>query len=199
VPSKLQMHSDIKKKVKFTNTYFPDTSVTATVGCLVNSFKRNLESFYFDRNNINNSCSKMWLRQTLPRLRKVQITIPQLSPTHSKAKIYKWGGVSSSDDVANAPPMQVECYSVLCVVECSPDLLSEENREPDQVPYMILESQEDGSVIIHDHVLKNKDRWYNVGEVIGEIDDGDQTDNSDEKAEWTWQAYKYSNDKDLIN
>jgi hypothetical protein len=133
----------------------------------------------------------MWIQRTLPLLRKVNITIPRLSPTFTKAKIYKWAGGTS-------PPTKVEPYDVVCVVQCTPDLLSEENH-PDngELPLMILESQEEGTVTIFDQVLKQQgdDKWYIVGDIIGEIDDG--VDDGDEGMEWTWQAYNYSSDKDL--
>jgi hypothetical protein len=130
----------------------------------------------------------MLIQRTLPLLRRAQITIPILSHTLTKAKIYSWGGSSPLP-----PTHHVECYDVLFVLQCSPDLVSQEHRVHDShEPLMLVEAHEVGTVKIYDSV--QLDKWYDVGEVIGEIDDGDEEDDSD-SSEWIWQGYTYNEEE----
>jgi hypothetical protein len=130
----------------------------------------------------------MWIQRTLPLLRKALVTIPRLSPTQTKAKIYSWGPSS-------LPPTHVECsgYDVFFILQCSPDLVSQEHRvHSNHEPRMLIEAHEEGTVKIYDSV--QLDKWYDVGEVIGEIDDGDEEDDS-VASEWIWQGYTHNEEE----
>ncbi|KAL3913852.1 MAG: hypothetical protein SGILL_006327 [Bacillariaceae sp.] len=137
----------------------------------------------------------MLLRQTLVCMRRARVTIPQLSPTHTRARILKF---CIDDDLNNNNPQQhqqqqqpyLECYDPLFVVECSPDLVTEGYRlYENHCPLMIVESQEVGVFKIRPDITLNE--WYDVGHVLGEIDDGDDDDDGDDNEEWLWQAYSH--------
>jgi hypothetical protein len=138
----------------------------------------------------------MFLRQTLVCLRRARVTIPQLSPTHTQAKILRfYDNVMESGNGLQSRPF-LECYDPLFVLECSPDLVTEGYRKyDDHCPQMIVESQEEGTFQIHPDVKLNT--WYDVGHVLGEIDDGD--DDGDNDDEWLWQAYNHEEDGDGEN
>lgn len=114
-------------------------------------------------------------------LRKVRVTIPQLSPSHTQSRIVQWLG---NDGQA------VECYDPLFILECSADLVTPAYRtHEDHTPLMIVETHEEGIL----KITESRDNvWLNVGEQIGEIDDGD--DNDTEVIEWIWQAYSHETD-----
>ena len=135
--------------------------------------------YYFD-----NPKHTMFLRQTLVCLRRARVTIPQLSPTHSQARIMEF--CVDDNKLQNGP--YLECYDPLFVLECSPDLVTEGYRKhPDHCPHMIVESQEEGIFRLKSDIEINT--WYPVGHVVGEIDDGDDDGDNDE--EWLWQAYNH--------
>lgn len=68
-------------------------------------------------------------------------------------------------------------------------MLSEGYRKhPDHRPKMLIESQEEGIFRVHSSNLQIN-KWYDVGTVIGEVDDHDEGDPSEE--EWLWQAYSH--------
>jgi hypothetical protein len=128
----------------------------------------------------------MFLRPSLACLRKAQVTIPKLSPTHTRARIIKW--CTPIQDHTSAK--NLECYDPLFVLECSPDMVSEGYRQhPDHCPTMLIESQEEGTFRLNSDVQLNT--WYDVGTVLGEIDDGDDDDDADDNGEWLWQAYSH--------
>lgn len=57
---------------------------------------------------------------------------------------------------------------------------------------MIVEAHDEGIF----KMVNNKDavllgEWYNVGHVIGVIDDGDDDDDDGIMSEWLWQAYAH--------
>mmetsp|Transcript_30511 Transcript_30511/g.87132 ORF Transcript_30511/g.87132 Transcript_30511/m.87132 type:complete len:129 (+) Transcript_30511:224-610(+) len=121
-------------------------------------------------------------QRTLVCLRKAQITIPQLSPTHSRAKIVKWCVDASSTTSS------VESYDPLFIVQCSPDLVTEGFRKStNHEPLMIVEAHDEGKLSLKDGIEMGK--WYDVGTEIGEIDDGD--DDFEDDGEWLWQAYSH--------
>lgn len=127
----------------------------------------------------------MAFRPTLTWLRRARVTIPQLSPTHSRAKIVEF---LVGTDGGAAGRYLVESYDPVCVLQCSSDLVTPGYRLHDNhEPIMLVDSQEDGILQIHDDVQLNE--WYPVGKEIGVIDDGD--DDDDEDGEWLWQAYSH--------
>ena len=118
-------------------------------------------------------------------LHSKRLTIPQLSPTHTQARILQYLVPTGSEVTA--------CDTVL-VVECSSDFVTEAHRQtPDERVQMILETHDDG-VIQWDNDKKkmmNVDDdatvgWLPVGTIVGTIDDGDPID-----GDWAWQAYKH--------
>ena len=118
------------------------------------------------------------MMRTLAVLSK-RITIPRLSPTHTKSKITQW----LVDEGA-----EVEPYQTVFIVQCSPDFLTPGFREtPDQKVTMIIENQEDGVVSKLDKDAVGK--WLEVDTPIGVIDDGDDID-----GDWTWQAYTHNDE-----
>ncbi|KAL3940959.1 MAG: hypothetical protein SGARI_000775 [Bacillariaceae sp.] len=125
---------------------------------------------------------------------RARVTIPQLSPTHSKAKIMRFcvddnNVLKSSSHESGGP--YLECYDPLFVLECSPDLVTEGYRKhKDHCPHMIVESHEVGTFRLQPDIKLNT--WYNVGHVLGDIDDGDDDDDGENNEdEWLWQAYNH--------
>ena len=122
-------------------------------------------------------------------LQSKRLTIPQLSPTHTQARILQYLVPSGSEVTA--------CDTVL-VVECSSDFITEAHRQtPDERVQMILETHDDGVIRwendkkskahVDDHDLTSEnDFWLPVGTIVGTIDDGDPID-----GDWAWQAYKH--------
>jgi len=136
-----------------------------------------------------------------------RVTIPCLSPTHTRAKIVKFlvdtdaaAAAAASGDEGRDGGVDVECYTPLMVLQCSPDLVTEGYREHiDHEPQMLIESHEEGRFFFHDNdsimnngnddknpktttTATNKielDKWYPVGTTIGYIfeeDDGGDDD-----------------------
>ena len=116
------------------------------------------------------------IRRTLPVLSK-RIVMPQLSPTHTAARIIRF-------EVANE--QEVSAYDALMIVECSPDLVTEAFRDTqDQKTKMMVDTQDEG--VIKDLLDDWEGKWIDVGTELGVIDDGDPID-----GEWTWQAYLHT-------
>lgn len=123
-------------------------------------------------------------RSTMTCLRKARVTIPQLSPTHTRAKIVQWCGTVDKN--------WVESYNPLFILQCSPDLITEGYRQsPDHEPLMIVETHDEGQLTLDETIQLNQ--WYDVGTTVGEIDDGD-SDDDDNDGEWLWQAYSHGED-----
>ena len=112
--------------------------------------------------------------RSVVRLSKV-ITIPQLSPTHTQARIVAWLATNGQ---------AVQPYDLILELECSPDMVTEGYRSsPNECKLMVIDTQEEG-------VLKNLvapgQEWLDVGTKIGIIDEDDDLDID---GPWTWQAY----------
>jgi hypothetical protein len=121
-------------------------------------------------------------RRTFACLRRAHVVIPQLSPTHTRAKIVKWCLDPSS------PSISVQSYDTLFVLQCSPDLVTEAYREAiDHEPLMIVEIHDEGILTVKSGIEMNT--WYECGEPIGEIFDGDDDPAYD--GDWLWQAYSH--------
>mmetsp|Transcript_8426 Transcript_8426/g.20828 ORF Transcript_8426/g.20828 Transcript_8426/m.20828 type:complete len:189 (-) Transcript_8426:228-794(-) len=165
-------------------------------------------------------------RPTMTCLRKARVTIPKLSPTHTRAKILKFcppgllspnpstNSKSSGLDSDRLSSVYLECTDALFVLECSPDLITEGFREQtddgtDVNPVMIVESHDEGDFVLvecsssssssnttSDETQIRLGEWYDVGHTIGTIDDGDDDDDDDDTEEWLWQAYSYQEQED---
>jgi hypothetical protein len=84
--------------------------------------------------------------------------------------------------------MSVESYDPTFVLQCSPDLVTDAYRESvDHEPMMIVEVHDEGVLKLMDGIEMNK--WYDCGEAIGEIYDGD--DDPAHDGDWLWQAYSH--------
>jgi len=125
--------------------------------------------------------------RTLSCLRRAKVTIPQLSPTHTRAKIVDW----CLPESLSSPVSQrsVQSYDPVFIVQCTPDLVTEGYRESiDHEPLMIVEVHEEGVFTLKDGI--ELDQWYDCGVVIGEVFDGDEDPDYD--GDWLWQAYSYT-------
>ena len=128
--------------------------------------------------------------RTIACLKKAQIKIPQLSPTHTRAKIVRW----CIDPTSSAGESSIECYDPLFVLKCSPDLVSEGYRKfQDHEPFMIVEAHDEGVVTVRKGI--ELDTWYDVGTTIGDIDDGEDG-GDDDVSDWVWQAYSHDEEDD---
>lgn len=114
--------------------------------------------------------------------KKALLTIPQLSPTHTKARILQW----YIQEPLNGT--HLEAYDPLFLLECSPDLVTIGYRLSDtHHPKMIVEVHEEGKLQVHQDILTNgSDSWYPVGYPLGVIDDGED---DGLESTWLWQAY----------
>ena len=122
-------------------------------------------------------------------LRKARVSIPRLSPTHTKARIVRFCHPDLSGPLED--PVHLECTDALFVLECSPDVVTEAFREklPDGsevYPLMIVESHDEGEFSLVPKIRLGE--WYSAGETIGAIDDGDD---DGEEEDWLWQAYSH--------
>ena len=138
----------------------------------------------------------MMIHRTLACLqKKVKIVIPQLSPTLTKARIYKWcNPISLSSNTTTTGTTKIECYDPIFVLECSEDLITPGYRDPNiRYPLMIVEAHDEGTVQIHNHVQLNE--WYPVGYELGEIIDDDDDDDDKTVNDWLWQAYSYTEEE----
>mmetsp|Transcript_8472 Transcript_8472/g.12711 ORF Transcript_8472/g.12711 Transcript_8472/m.12711 type:complete len:120 (+) Transcript_8472:139-498(+) len=114
------------------------------------------------------------MRATFISLSK-RITIPRLSPTHTKSRVVQF---------LAKPKESVESYSPLMILECSPDLIADpaDREYPEQKLHMFIETCDEGILQdLNDHGGK----WLDVGTSLGIIVDDDEEIDGD----WTWQAY----------
>mmetsp|Transcript_15107 Transcript_15107/g.35033 ORF Transcript_15107/g.35033 Transcript_15107/m.35033 type:complete len:163 (-) Transcript_15107:344-832(-) len=137
--------------------------------------------------------SAFGFRSTMTCLRRARVTIPRLSPTHTKATIVRFCPPGIGEEDPPPRPVSVECTNALFILECSPDVVAEGFREQspdgsDVSPLMIVESHEEGDFVVDPSIRLGKS--YEVGKTIGWIDDGDDCDNDDDD-NWLWQAYCY--------
>lgn len=140
-------------------------------------------------------------RPTLFCARKARVTIPRLSPTHTRAKILRFfcptTTTAHNNNIINNKTHSscyLECTDPLFLLECSPDLVTEGFRDQtedgtDVNPLMIVETHEEGDFLLDDSI--HLDQWYPVGHDIGTIDDGDG-DEDIPAEEWLWQAYSHN-------
>ena len=145
------------------------------------------------------------MRSTLLNLSK-RITIPQLSPTHTSARIIKLlqplAVHSSAEDATTLNVMiypLVEAYDCIMILECSADLIADpaDRDYDDQQLHMIIETCDEGLLKLNSDILSKlkpsesgdisievKSDWMPIGTEIGVIDDDDEID-----GDWIWQAY----------
>jgi hypothetical protein len=106
------------------------------------------------------------------------ITIPRLSPTHTKSRITEFF-VKQGD--------YIKPYDIVFVVECSPDFITDGFRDfPEQQVSMIVENQEEG--VVQELQTDLLGKWVYVETPLGIVNDGDEEIDGD----WTWQAYKHT-------
>jgi pyruvate/2-oxoglutarate dehydrogenase complex dihydrolipoamide acyltransferase (E2) component len=111
--------------------------------------------------------------RSLPRLFSKRITIPQLAPSHTQARITK---------LEVKQGIEVEVYDIVMCVECSPDFISIENRKHEhETVHMVIDTQDEGT--IQNLIEYDPEKWLDVGTPVGIIDDGDEVD-----GDWIWQA-----------
>ena len=121
------------------------------------------------------------MRSTLRTLSK-HMTIPRLSPTHTKARVVRFLCEAGES---------VEEYQPVVILECSSDLVADpaDRPSPNHRPTMLLETLEEGTL----EKLKDwKGKWMKVGTNIGVIDDGDDID-----GDWSWQAYLHDENDEI--
>jgi hypothetical protein len=123
------------------------------------------------------------MRQTPLLLLRKLITIPSLSPSHTSSRI-----------LARLVPSNTHVieYQPILLLQCSPDLIADPAHRKSYChePRMLLESLEEGKIRWRGDLIiseGDKEKWYDVGMVIGEIIEDD--DDDDAVDEWTWQAY----------
>lgn len=141
-------------------------------------------------------------------LRKARVTIPKLSPTHTRARILQFcpAGLLPPDHTkSSSSSVYVECTDPFFVLECTSDLVAEGFRAytedgKEANPLVIVESHDEGDFgFLHDssdgkgnQPAIRLNEWYDAGHTIGMIDDGD--DDDDDTEDWLWQAYSYKLD-----
>jgi hypothetical protein len=109
-----------------------------------------------------------------------RVTIPQLSPTHTSARILEFYVKQGQS---------VESTDALVLLECSEDFLSAENRDPNNPHvHMIVEAHDEGQV--QDMIENWQGKWLKVGTQIATLNDGDLID-----GDWMWQAYLHKENK----
>lgn len=131
-------------------------------------------------------------RLTTACLFSKRITIPQLSPTHTRGRLVRW--------IARVG-QQVQAYDEVFLLQCSSDFVTEAHREtPNETKLMVVDTQDEGmlrdlrppavtSLTGGETNLEEDPDWLPVGTEIGIIDDGDEVD-----GDWIWQAYLYNNE-----
>jgi len=129
------------------------------------------------------------VKRSLSLLKRVFVTIPKLSPTHTRCKIKQWTVPTNTD---------VTCYDPVIILKCTPDVISNGYRKYEtHEPLMIVEAHDEGKLIIYEDFAnaagtgaeEDSSAWLDVGQVIGEIHDDD--DDVAETNEWIWQAYTH--------
>jgi|EP00979_Chaetoceros_neogracilis_P004895 hypothetical protein len=136
-----------------------------------------------------------------------RVTIPQLSPTHTSARIIKLlqphhGADSTAKDAASLNSVKyplVQSYDCIMILECSADLIADpaDRDYVDQQLHMIVETCDEGLLKLNNDVLskmeqsgnsdiskETKTEWMPIGTQIGVIDDDEEID-----GDWIWQAY----------
>ncbi len=74
------------------------------------------------------------LKRTLPILLSKRVTIPSLSPTHTKARILCFEVIHGEE---------VSAYNPVMILQCSSDLVTEAFRERvDETKFMLVEIQD---------------------------------------------------------
>ena len=123
------------------------------------------------------------MRGTISNLfaRKI-ITLPRLSPTHTKAQILERLIPTGNNAME---------YQPIITVKCSSDLIADpaDRITPNHQHIMLLECMEEGTVRWNNNA-ENLD-WIDVGTILGEVTTEDDCDGGgvEEDEEWTWQAY----------
>mmetsp|Transcript_28408 Transcript_28408/g.68391 ORF Transcript_28408/g.68391 Transcript_28408/m.68391 type:complete len:134 (+) Transcript_28408:169-570(+) len=114
------------------------------------------------------------------------ITLPQLSPTHTSARLVERLVQSGS---------QVVEYQPIMTVQCSSDVIADpaDRVTPEHQPMMLLECMEEGSIRWARDATTNRSEWIKVGTILGEIVDEDEDDADVD--DWAWQAYLHDNNK----
>ena len=120
------------------------------------------------------------MRGTISNLfaRKI-ITLPRLSPTHTKAQILERLIPTGNNAIE---------YQPIITVKCSSDLIADpaDRITPNHQHIMLLECMEEGTVHWYD---EEKLDWIDVGTILGEVTTDDSDGEVEEDEEWTWQAY----------
>ena len=107
------------------------------------------------------------MHRTLLRSLSKRITIPKLSPTHSKVQIQQ---------ILIPHNNYINEYEPIMIVKCSPDVVTKGFRESENhMPIMIIDSQEEGIVEWKSEKI-TENVWLDAGTVIGKIDDGEEVD-----------------------
>ena len=134
------------------------------------------------------------MRGSLAALYRKRLTIPQLSPTHTSARITQL--LKPAEAAAAASYPSVEAYDPVFVLQCSSDLIADRafRDYDDQMPSMIVETCDDGLLKWEPHIVAEFERngatdWLDVGTVVGVIDDEDDHEQGDDEEEdWLWQG-----------
>lgn len=129
-------------------------------------------------------------------LSKKRLTIPRLSPTHTRASVVRYLVPDAT---------YVREYDPVLILRCSPNLIADPAdrlQGSDHEPLMLVEAMEEGVLQwdrqkISNDASKGSDddetEMMDVGALIGTIDD-DGDDDIDE--DWTWQAYLHDDEED---
>ena len=122
------------------------------------------------------------MRSTAISAMSKRMTIPRLSPSHTRARVVRFLCESGAS---------VEEYQPVVILECSSDLVADpaDRSSPDHKPMMLLESMEEGTL---EKLNDWKGQWMDVGTEIGVVDDGDDID-----FDWSWQAYLHDEDDEI--
>jgi len=113
----------------------------------------------------------MAFRRTVLTFLSKRITVPRLSPTHTKARI---------DEFCVKAGDTVQAYDIVMKVTPSNDLTMDDD-EP--APMMSIDTQEEG--VVRELRTDLVGTWVDVDTELGRIDDDE-----DEEENWIWQAYK---------
>ena len=122
------------------------------------------------------------MRSTAIAAMSKRMTIPRLSPSHTRARVVRF---------LCEPGASVEEYQPVVILECSSDLVADpaDRSSPDHKPMMLLETLEEGTL---EKLNDWRGQWMDVGTEIGVIDDGDDVD-----FDWSWQAYLHDEDDEI--
>lgn len=107
-----------------------------------------------------------------------RITLPRLSPTHTRARI---------DAFCVAPGDAVQAYDLVMKLTPTNDLTTPDGGDDDEpAPQMSIDTQDEG--VVRDLRTDLVGTWVDVDTKLGTIVDDDDKDDSVE--DWIWQAYK---------